>query len=261
MINKKIFLFSLLFLFLLVGFASSQGCADEGWKGYGIIHQNKTVTITCSTCEYINLTVVNADGNIFLDNVGMTGNNTFYYTFLGDNLNKVGTYQVDGYSQLDTPISFCFDVSMNGRPPSIGVYTMLILLSIGFFIFVIWMNIKFNEERRNKLYNKIVAGYFNNKTNGDRNLGTTILYTLGYGLFKNFIMFYYLAIVFFMFVLTELVESFGISSFILLFTTLLYVVLWGFILVFIYMIFSFYELIMTLIKDVTDSYRGLWNGK
>jgi len=74
-------------------------------------------------------------------------------------------------------------------------------------------------------------------------------------------MFYYLIIVFFMFMMTELVESFGIDSLILLFTTLLNVFLWGFILVFIVMIFNFYEIIMGLIKDVQDSFSGVYNGK
>jgi len=74
-------------------------------------------------------------------------------------------------------------------------------------------------------------------------------------------MFYYLIIVFFMFMMTELVESFGIDSLILLFTTLLNVFLWSFILVFIVMIFNFYEIIMGLIKDVQDSFSGVYNGK
>lgn len=74
-------------------------------------------------------------------------------------------------------------------------------------------------------------------------------------------MFYYLSIVFFMFIITELVESFAIKSLIILFTTILNVSLWGFIAVFIVMIFNFYEIIMSLIKDVGDSYLGAFNGK
>lgn len=255
--------FTILFLSLfLITLVSSQGCADEGWKGYSKIHENKTITITCPTCDYINFSVNNVDGETFLNEASMNkSGNTFSYTFLGSDLNEVGTYWLDGYSNLDTPLGLCFDVTMSGKESSLGTYGILLLFATSLFFLLIWINIKFNADRRKQLYNKIVEGYFRNKNDDERNLGTVILYTLAYGLLKNLFMFYYLIVVFFMFIITELVESFGISSLTLLFTTMLNIFLWGFILVFIYMIFSFYELIMVLLKDITDSYRGLWNGR
>ena len=122
--------------------------------------------------------------------------------------------------------------------------------------------IGFNRKRLDELYRKIVIGYFKHNMGQDKgNLGNTSLYTLAYGLLRNMLMFYYLIIVFFMFIMTELVESFGIDSLIILFGTLLSVFLWGFILVFIVMAFSFYEIIMELLKDIQDSMSGVYGGR
>lgn len=261
--NKNALIFTtLLISIFMLSFVSAQGCADEGWKGNSKIHENKTVTITCTTCDFINFTAVGNDG-IFLDNVEMTkSGSTFSYIFLGTDLNSVGTYQADGYSNLDVPLSFCFDVTMTGKNPSLGTYAVLITVTILMFLSLVWLSFKYNRKKRDQLYNQIVVGFFKHNLGQDKgNLGTTILYTIAYGLLRNLLMFYYLIIVFFMFMMTELVESFGIDSLIILFTTLLNVFLWGFILVFIVMIFNFYEIIMTLLKDVQDSFSGVYNGR
>lgn len=257
----KYFSFLLLFLFTL-SFVLAQGCADEGWKGNGKIHENKTVTVTCPTCTYINITATKG-GVDFLNDVEMVKDgSTFSYKFLGTDLNKVETVFIDGYSNLDTPLALCFDVTMTGNDPSIGTYITLIIISILLFGGLIVINLKFNRKKLDQMYNKIVLGFFNHNLGQDKgNLGTTILFTIAYGLLRNLLMFYYLIIVFFMFMMTELVESFGIDSLIILFTTLLNVFLWGFILVFIVMIFSFYEIIMGLLKDVQDSFSGVYGGR
>lgn len=255
--------FSIVFLFLfLISFSVAQGCADEGWKGNSKIHENKTIIITCPTCDFINFTATN-NHEIILDNVEMTKSNSiFSYNFLGTDLNSVGTIRVDGYSNLDLPIAFCFDITMTGNKSSLGTYTILILFALLLFGLLIWININFNREKIDQLYNKIVLGFFNHNLGNDKgNLGNVILYTIAYGLLRNLLMFYYLIIVFFMFMMTELVESFGIDSLVILFTTLLNVFLWGFVLVFIVMIFSFYEIIMGLLKDVQDSFSGVYYGE
>jgi len=151
---------------------------------------------------------------------------------------------------------------MTGNNSSFGTYAILILFATSLLAILVWINFKFDRKRIDQLYNKIVLGFFEHNLGQDKgNLGNTILFTLVYGLLRNLLMFYYLIIVFFMFMMTELVESFGIDSLILLFTTLLNVFLWSFILVFIVMIFNFYEIIMGLIKDVQDSFSGVYNGK
>lgn len=258
----KYFSFALMLMFL-ISFSVAQGCADEGWKGNGKIHENKTVQITCPTCDYINFSATNTNQEMFLDNVEFSkSGSTFSYTFLGSDLDAVGTYDIVGYSNLDIPLGLCFDVTMTGNDSSLGTYAILILFAVLLLLGLIWINFKFDRKKIDQLYNKIVLGFFKHNLGQDKgNLGTTILFTIAYGLLRNLLMFYYLIIVFFMFMMTELVESFGIDSLVILFTTILNVFLWGFILVFIVMMFSFYEIIMGLLKDVQDSFSGVYYGK
>ena len=260
--TKRYFLVLFLFLFA-ISLASSQGCADEGWKGYSKIFENKTVTITCTTCDFINFTAVNSNQSIFLNDVSMVkSGSTFSYIFLGTDLNSVGNYQVDGYSNLDDPLAFCFDVTMTGNKPSIGTYIILILITGILFLFLIWINITFNKKRRNELYKTIVTAYFKNNVGHDKgNLGTARFYTFGYALLRNLLMFYYLIIIFFLFIVTELLESFGISSLTELFTTILWISLWGFIIPLIHMFLSFYELVRALMDDINKMYMGIEIGK
>jgi len=258
----KYFSFALMLL-ILMSFSTAQGCADEGWKGNGKIHENKTIKITCPTCTFINFTATDTDQEMFLDNVQFDkSGSTFSYTFLGTDLNTVGTYWIDGYSNLDIPLGLCFDVTMTGNDSSLGTYAILILFASALLAILVWISFRFDRKRIDQLYNKIVLGFFKHNLGQDKgNLGNTILFTIAYGLLRNLLMFYYLIIVFFMFMITELVESFGIDSVTILFTTMLNVFLWGFILVFIVMMFSFYEIIMGLIKDVQDSFSGVYDGK
>lgn len=262
--NKHFKYFSILLVFIfMISFITAQGCASEGWKGYSKIHENKTIKITCPTCTFINFTALDTNQDMFLDNVQMDkSGNTFSYVFLGDDLNTVGTYRIDGYSDLDIPLGLCFDITMTGNESSFGTYAILIIFATSLLGLLLWLNFRFDRQRLDQLYNKIVLGFFNHNLGQDKgNLGNVILFTIGYGLLRNLLMFYYLIIVFFMFMMTELVESFGIDSLVILFTTILNVFLWGFILVFIVMMFSFYEIIMGLLKDVQDSFSGVFNDK
>lgn len=155
--NLAIFL---TFIFLSFSLVAAQGCADEGWKGYSEISTNKTITITCPTCTYINFTLVNSNQEITLDNVGMAkSGSTFSYTFLNTTLNKTGTYLADGYSNLDTPLSFCFDVTPSGKADSIAylfVNFILFLLIIGMMLGFAYFNKTINFE---KWHNKILSKY------------------------------------------------------------------------------------------------------
>lgn len=197
------------------------------------------------------------NNNIFFD-----PDYDFYLDVDKGNFTQIGNYPyvVACFSndlQQSGVCSSSFNVTLDGNIPSITSYIILILLASSLIIFTIWMNFVFNAGRREQIYNQIVTSYFNSKTKGEDNLGKVIFYTLGYGLLKNIIMFYYLGIVFLLFVLTEFVVAFNIQSMITLFSTFLSVSLWGFILVFIVFIFNIYELIKKLMHDVADT---MWKG-
>lgn len=186
----------------------------------------------------------------------------FYLHIDKGNFTKIGDYPyvIACFSddlQQSGSCSSSLHVTLDGTIPSVTSYIFLVLFAVLLIIFTIWINFIFNASRREKIYNQIVTSYFNSKSNGENNLGKVILYTLGYGLLKNIIVFYYLGIVFLLFVLTEFVVAFNIQSMVTLFSTFLSISLWGFILVFIVFIFNLYELIKNLIHDVADT---MWKG-
>ena len=188
MVNNNLKYLSFLFIFLLsFNLVFAQGCADEGWMGYSKINENKTITITCPTCDYINFTAVDSNQDIFLDNVGMNkSGSTFSYVFLGTDLNKTGEYQISGYSNLDIPLGLCFDVTPTGDADSISylfVNFILFLLLIGAIVGVAILNHSIDFEKWN---NKIINKY------EDKNPVKTLFTGLTYTFMRDSFFAYYL---------------------------------------------------------------------
>ena len=213
---KLIFVFLILSVFL-ISFVSSQGCDLAGWKGYGEVNENKTICLTCTTCNFINFSLINPTGNLILENNEMNkSGSTFCYDFDGSYLDELGTYQFDGYSQLEVPLGLCFDITLTGKALSIWAYIMSIVFVIILFIGLIWFNIKFDDKEREKLYNKIVIQYFKfdkNKRRNRGNLAYALFYLIAYGMLRMIFTFYYLLTVVFIFIFTEMVTAFGINTF------------------------------------------------
>lgn len=259
--NKSIKYFSFLLLLLFAfSFVSAQGCSDQGWKGWAKLNENKTIAIACPTCDYINISSTNPEGQIFLFDQEMTKNgSTFFYEFTGEQINQIGVYQIDGYSQLDIPLGLCFDSTLSGNEPSAAAYIIAIILVVCFLIFTIWINIKFNSGEREKLWNKMVTEYFTFSSNKNKgNLAYALLYTLVYAILRMIFVVYYLVALVFIFIFTEMVIAFSINTFLVLMPQVLNIVLLGLILIFVVFMAIFLEIIFKLIKEVGEMMRGTW---
>lgn len=261
--NKNIILF--LVILLSISFVISLGCDESGFLGTGKIYDNFTVVISCPSCSYINFSLRNPANEIILSNVAMTniGNNYEFVINGTEYLDTVGTYFGSG-GDTTSPLGFCLDITMTGNQSSLGTYITIIILTVLSFILLIWVNMKYNADEREKLYKKLVVNYFNLRTgNRQGNLGHAIFYTLIYGILSNLIIFYYLIIVFFLFMVTEMVSAFSIQSLILLSTTILNVtMIVGFFVVMIMFIFNVWELIRSLLADISKTMLGIaddWN--
>ena len=262
--NKNILsLLILLTIISLTNFSYAQGCDSEGWKGYGKIHQNKTISLTCPTCTFINITVTNPSGTIFISNDEMTDSGgSFDYTFLSTDLNEFGTYQIDGYSNLDDPLALCFDITINGKEQSVGSYIFILFLILLLFVFVVMINFRYDEKKREVLYKKIVLNYLSfKKSSGSNNFGNVLLYLLAYGLLKSLFVIYYLVILVFLVVLTEFVDSFSINSLSLLSTTILNIYFGLSLFVALYLFLVMFEIIKSLGQDSSKMLMGVYNGK
>ena len=197
-----------MFLFLLsFSFVFAQGCADEGWKGYSRINENKTITITCPTCTFINFTAVDSNQEIFLDNVEMTkSGSTFSYIFLGTDLNKTGEYQIDGYSNLDTPLGLCFGVTPTGDSDSMTylfVNFILLLFLSGAIVSVAILNKSIDFEKWN---NKIISKY------EDKNPVKVLFSGMFYTFMKDSFFSYYLLGWPLLLIIEDIMYTFNITS-------------------------------------------------
>lgn len=258
--KKTVIIFlTIMFSIFLTSFISAQGCDGSGWKGYAKIHENKTICVTCPTCEGINFTATNADGNIFLVNEEMVQDvSTFCYEFTEAQNNLLGTYQIEGYSQLDTPLGLCYDVTLSGNEQFIAAHIIVLIFIILAFLGVIWINIKFNSKEREILYRKIITEYF--KFNGNKNksnLAYAVLYAVAYSMLRMIFIVYYLLFIVFLFVFTEIVESYSIVSLSSLMPQLINIFLLGLTVVFFVLIAILLEIVFTLIKDIGDNLRGI----
>ncbi len=259
---KFILTFLVVFIFLISFVAAqqdAQGCDGAGWKGFAQLHENKTVCVTCPTCNFINITATNGEGNVFLINDQMAQDgSTFCYEFNTTQNDVLGTYQIDGYSQLAVPLGLCYDVTLSGNFTNVGAYIIILVFLILAFMGLIWFNVKFNVKEREKLYNKVVIQYF--KFNGNKtksNLGYALLYLIAYGALRMIFVFYYLLIFIFIVVFSEIVAAFGIVSLEALMPQIFIISFIGLILVGVVAIAILMEVIFTLLGDIRAGFRGV----
>ena len=208
MVDKTLKYFSFMFVFLLAfSFVASQGCADEGWKGYSKLNENKTITITCPTCTFINFTAVNSDQKIFLNNVEMTKNgNTFSYIFLGTDLNRTGDYQIDGYSNLDVPLGLCFDITPTGDKDSVSYLLVNFILFLFIICAIIGIAVIKNKIDFEKWNNKIKSKY------EDKNPVKVLFSGLTYCFMRDIFLAYYILGWPLLIILEDIMYRFNITS-------------------------------------------------
>lgn len=255
--SSLLILSSIVFLFLIINI-SAQGCDSSGWKGYAKINENKTIQITCPTCTYINFSANLNQENILINQEMDKNGNTFTYTFNGDDLNKLGTVYIDGFSQLEHPLGLCFDITLTGKSNSVSSYITMIIFLIISLLLLIWLNIKFNYGTREKLYTTMVSKYFDSTIGNQKsNLAYAILYTIAYSLLKMFFIFYYIIILLILLLLNEFVIVFNIYGLMTLMSALFNIFLWGLIIVCFVFISMLYDLIVKLIKELEDKMLGV----
>jgi len=251
MVSNNLKYLSFLFIFLMsFTFVFAQGCADEGWMGYSKLNENKTITITCPTCNYINFTAVDSNQEIFLDDVQMDkSGDTFSYIFLGEDLNKTGDYQISGYSNLDVPLGLCFDVTPTGDADSISyVVTTIILLLILFGL--TWGISIIHKKTDFDAWDSSIA-------NKHKNMGQTLVNSIVFSLFKNVFIWYYCVGWIFVLVLKDIVYRFNSVEVYSYFTLIANVYSLGFLLVIVFMIGYTISYMRNMINILTDNDWGI----
>lgn len=152
MASKEVFI-TIILLIILINPISAQGCAEEGYMGE--FQQNSTVQITetCPTCTFININVKNTTSDIIILNQSMSlSNGVFTFNVSGGNHTELGTYWVEGYSNLDTPIKACYVITNIKRETTTSesvLYIFLLVLSLFVFLFCLMgaVSLPFSNKR------------------------------------------------------------------------------------------------------------------
>ena len=127
---QLIFLISVIFL---VGSVAAQGCDSSGFKGTFKQGEVVNISVACTTCDFVNITT-NINGSNLFSNEPMTQDSSFfYYTFSSSQTQSLGTYFIDGISNLNTPLGLCFDITPSGNNISavqISIYIFFLLICL-----------------------------------------------------------------------------------------------------------------------------------
>ena len=248
-----IILFSMLLLFSFVPAALDS-------LGSGQLREPFTLVQVCKNASYITLNTIQLPNRTVLNvNTNMTSLSSGTFQYIFNDTDTLGRYDVTGSSDsCEQDFAYFFEVTLSGDTPNVSAYIWLLLLIVFLFVLLIWFNIRFNKQKRDNLYKKIVVGYFNAKHGYKQgNLGEVIMFAIAYGLLKIMFVFYYLLIVLFLFILVEFIDTFGIKSLSVLSATILNISFVGIIPIFIIMFFNFYNLFRTLLDDITKTFQGV----
>lgn len=147
---------SLLTIILFLQLASSQPCEAAGFMGRFQQNSNVTLTQTCPTCTFINVTVTDPDSIIVFQNVPMTLSNGIFSLPENSTISeKIGTYFLQGTSNLDNPFKSCYEVTNITRDISTGesiIYIMFSAVALLMFLFCLWAGVGLPaRNRRNEL--------------------------------------------------------------------------------------------------------------
>jgi len=129
------------FIFMITP-VSAIGCPASGFFGNFQLDSDVIVTETCPTCTFINITIKNTlSEQIIINQPMVLSEGIFSYTIGGGNNSEIGTYWIEGHSNLDDPFKACYDITTIKIQASTSesiLYTILVTLSLLLFSFSLW---------------------------------------------------------------------------------------------------------------------------
>lgn len=132
--SEKLFFIFLIGIFMIT-LVSAEGCDSAGFMGRFNQSTNITLTETCPTCTFINLTIKNPKSEIVVLNEQMTlSNSIFNFTANASINSELGTYIVEGHSNLDTPFKACYIITNITREISTSESFIYFILVGGVFL-------------------------------------------------------------------------------------------------------------------------------
>ena len=103
------------------------------------LNQEYIIVQTCATCSYVNISVSNQEGFLFVNQeMTLNGSGIWTYNYTPTN---IGRYDVTGIGDLDgdaTSFATYFDVTPSGYVGTLGFYFLILILSGGIIILGLW---------------------------------------------------------------------------------------------------------------------------
>lgn len=137
---------------LLFPMVYGQNCDSSGYMGKFYKGTNVTITETCPTCSFINITIKDPDSLILKENIAMIlSNNLFSYNLTSENTNRIGIYYIEGVSNLDLPVKACFEVTDKIKQVETGdALIYIVLISLFSLIIMVTVYYSFTVPYSNK---------------------------------------------------------------------------------------------------------------
>lgn len=161
--NKRGELSFTIFILLIISInlVSAPACDSSGFMGSFQQDANVTITETCPTCTFINVSVKNTTSDFIITSQNMTlSEGTFSYLILGGNHSALGTYYVEGYSNLDNPFRACYSITNIQRETSTSesiLYIALLVICILIFVFSLWGAIVLPFSNRKNAFERVIG--------------------------------------------------------------------------------------------------------
>lgn len=159
--NRWVLLLTLVFLILVTSPALAQTCEPTGFMGKFQQDSNVTITQICPTCTFLNITVTDPDSVILFTNEPMTLSESVF-TF-GPNTSiseKLGTYFVQGISNLDDPFKACYivtNITSDISTPEAIIYVILTFFVFFMFLMFVWGAIGLPARNRKNELNRVIG--------------------------------------------------------------------------------------------------------
>jgi len=207
----------------------------------------------CASCTFMDITILTKDG-IVLENAAMINNgSTWIYNFTPNDSLR---HDVNGFGDkngINDSFAFWFDATLSGgqNDSTIILSDILLLLTVIGLIFIIGK--KYSKTNFNEMDKKI--------TDEHRNMGTTFVKGLLYGLFKNVFIWYYFLGWIFILILKDIVYRFNSAEIYSYFTLMANIYSIGLLLVTVYMIGWFITYMRNMVNVLTDNDWGVGNGE
>ncbi len=148
----------ILMLFLLpISLAQeAENCEASGYMGKFAQGENVTITQSCPTCTFLNITITDPESNIVFTNVQMAlANDIFTFGPNSTISNLTGLYNVLGISNLDNPFKSCYritNISTEITLPEAIIYIILTFFVFFMFLIFVWGGIGLQgRNQRNEL--------------------------------------------------------------------------------------------------------------